>query len=54
MSTLHERIAAALGWTVAETQTLSLPSLRDLVRPVSPALAGEISDLLARGLHLVR
>lgn len=54
MPTLHERIAAALGWTVAETQGFSLPTLRDLVRPVSSALAGEITERLALGLHLVR
>lgn len=40
---LHSRIATALGWTEVETQSFSLPALRDLVRPVSEKLAGEIS-----------
>lgn len=41
--TLHERIAKALGWTLADTQSLSLLTLRDLVRPVIPKLAHEIT-----------
>jgi hypothetical protein len=40
---LHERIAEALGWTVEQTRSLSLPSLRELVRPVSMKLAYEIT-----------
>lgn len=40
---LHERIAAALGWTVEQTQGFSLLALRDLVRPVSAKLAHEIT-----------
>lgn len=40
---LHARIAKALGWTVKEAQSFSLPALRDLVRPVSPKLAEEIT-----------
>ena len=49
---LHERIAAALGWSVQETQGFSLQALRDLVRSVDPKLAEEISDLVARGGHI--
>lgn len=41
--TLHERIAAVLNWTVEEMRSFSLPALRDLVRPVSPKLAEEIT-----------
>lgn len=41
---LHERIAAALGWPVADTRSLSLRALRDLVRPVDAALAAEITS----------
>jgi hypothetical protein len=40
---LHARIAQALGWTVSETQNFSLQTLRDLVRPVNPKLAREIT-----------
>lgn len=46
MLTLHERIAKALGWTVAEAQSFSLPTLRELVRPVSPKLALLITDAM--------
>ena len=44
--TLHERVAAALGWTVAEAQTLPLAALREMVRPVSPKLAHELTDAI--------
>lgn len=40
---LHQRIADALGWTLAETQSFSLQALSDVVRPVSPKLAHEIT-----------
>lgn len=43
MNHLHERIAEALGWTIEQTQSFSLPALRALVRPVSPKLAREIT-----------
>lgn len=51
---LHEKIAKALGWTVAETQTMSLSSLREMVRPVDANLAAEISDHIQFGWHLTR
>lgn len=40
---LRARVAAVLGWTVEETQGFSLLSLRDLVRPLSPKLAYELT-----------
>lgn len=46
---LHERIAEALGWTTAAAQSFSMHTLRDLVRPVSPALAEEITAAIASG-----
>jgi len=52
--TLHARIARALGWTLAETQSFSLASLRALVRPVDAKLASEISEVLRTGAHIVR
>ena len=51
---LHTRIAAALGWTREQAQSLSLASLRDMVRPIDAALAGEISDTIASGTHIAR
>jgi hypothetical protein len=49
---LHERIAAALGWTVKETQSFSLASLRELVRPVSPKLAYELTVTIQTGDYI--
>ena len=49
---LHERIAAALGWSVSDVKSFSLITLRDLVRPVSPKLAHEISVALKAGDYL--
>lgn len=49
---LHERIAATLDWTVAETQGFSLPTLREMVRSKSPKLAREIS-LVIQGPLLI-
>ena len=51
---LHERIARALGWSVRDTQSMSLQSLCDLVRPVDPALAQEISHVVSGGHHVGR
>ncbi len=50
---LHERAARALGWSVADTQSMSLAALRDVVRPVSPALAEEMSRKIQSGSHIV-
>lgn len=49
---LHERIAACLGWTVSETRSFSLATVRELVRAKDPALADEISLVIRQGLHL--
>lgn len=48
---LRTRIAKALGWTQAEVGQFSLPALRDLVRPVDPALASDIGDVVAGRKH---
>lgn len=53
MSDLHDRIASALGWTPAEARSLSMHSLRDLVRPVNPELAQEISHVIQSGAYIV-
>lgn len=43
---LAERVAAALGWSVADVRSFSLPTLREFVR--SPKLRHEI-ELATRG-----
>jgi len=53
MNTLHARIAKALGWTEAETQSFSFQSLRDLVRPVSPKLTAELDEAIQSGSYIV-
>lgn len=42
-SSLHQRIANALGWPLADVQSMSLRSLRELVRPIDPQLGEDIS-----------
>jgi len=36
MTDLHEQIASLLGWTVEQTRSFSLRSLRELLRPLPP------------------
>ena len=52
MSDLHNRVAKALGWPVEETKRLSMQSLRDLVRPVDPDLAQELSYAIQSGAYI--
>lgn len=49
---LHERAARALGWSVADAQSMSLAALRDVVRPVNSALAEEMSRKIQSGGHI--
>jgi hypothetical protein len=51
--TVHERAAKALGWSVKDTQSMSLASLREVVRDVNPGLANEISMMIQSGSHIV-
>lgn len=53
-SSLHERIAEALGWTVEDTRSVSYQGLRELVRPVSQKLAAEITGQIHSGEYLSR
>lgn len=46
---LHERVAKALGWTVEETKSFSMTSLRELVRPVDTSLAATITEFVQSG-----
>ena len=43
MDSLNARVAEALGWSEEQVRSFSLQALRDLVRPVSPKLAREIT-----------
>ena len=52
MSDLHDRIAKALGWSTRDAQSLSMASLRELVRPVDPKLAREMDYVIQSGVHL--
>lgn len=49
---LHERIATALGWTVDDVRSMSLQTLRDVVRPVSAKLAHEITNAIQSGSYV--
>ncbi len=49
MSALQDRAARALGWNPADVRSLSMRSLRDLVRPVDPDLAREMSLVIQSG-----
>jgi hypothetical protein len=49
VSDLHERVAKELGWSVRDAQSLSMQSLRDLVRPVDPDLARELDYVIQSG-----
>ena len=51
---LHARIAAALGWTEEQAKGFSLQALRDLVRPVSPKLANELTEAIQGGGYISR
>ena len=51
VETVRERVAKALGWSVEDTRSVSLQSLRDLVRPVSQKLAHEITLEINRGTY---
>jgi hypothetical protein len=52
VSELHDRIAKILGWRPVDVQSLSMQSLRDLVRPVDPQLAQEISYAIQSGAYV--
>lgn len=52
LNNLHARVAAALGWSVKDAQSMSLPALRDIVRPVSPKLASELTHVIQSGTYI--
>ena len=52
MSDLHDRIAKVLGWSTRDAQSLSMQSLRDLVRPVDADLARELDYVIQSGAYV--
>ena len=50
---IRSRAARTLGWSEADARSLSLASIRDLVRPADPSLAREIDDRIASGKVLL-
>jgi hypothetical protein len=50
---LHERVAAHLGWTVPDTQSFSLRSLLELVRD-NPKLTLLLTDEIEKGVSVAR
>jgi hypothetical protein len=52
MSDLHDRAARALGWSPIDARSLSMQSLRDLVRPVDPDLAREMDLVIQSGSYI--
>ena len=48
-TTIHERIAAALNWSIKDVQSFSLITLRDLVRPLNAKLASEMDEIIRSG-----
>ena len=49
---LQSKIAAALGWSLSDVQSFSLPAIREMVRLNHPNLAEEISESIRYGYHL--
>jgi hypothetical protein len=50
---LRSRIARTLGWSETDARSFSPQALRDLVRPVDPALAREIDERMGSGRILL-
>ena len=53
VSDLHDRIAKTLGWSTRDVQSLSMQSLRDLVRPIDPDLAREMDLVIQSGAYII-
>ena len=46
---MRQSIAKTLGWSLEEVNQFSLAALRDLVRPIDPHLAEQISRTIQLG-----
>lgn len=53
MSAIHERAAAALGWSLRDATALSLHSLREMLRGTSPKLVADITAEIRSGRVVV-
>jgi hypothetical protein len=51
---LHDRIAKALNWSIEETWGFSLAAMRELVRPIDPELAQDITLAVGGGSRVAR
>lgn len=49
---MHERIAKVLGWSVQDVKSFSLQALREMVAPVNPKLAAEITQAIQSGSYI--
>lgn len=54
LSDLHQRIASTLQWPLEEVQSFSLPTLRELIRPLSSKLVHEISSFMRSAEYVAR
>ena len=52
MSDLHDRVAKVLGWSTKDVQSMSMQSLRDLVRPVDADLARQMDYVIQSGAYV--
>lgn len=52
VGSIHERAARALGWPLQDVQSLSFHSLRELVRPVDPGLASEMTEAIQTSAYV--
>lgn len=45
---LHEKIAHLLGWSMADVQSMSLRTLRELVRPLDKVIANALTEAIRK------
>jgi len=53
LASFRKRIAECLGWSVNDTRSFSLPTLRELVRGKDPELAAQFDRFLQSGRHII-
>lgn len=53
VESLHTRAARVLGWSERDVTSVSFHSLRELVRPIDPALAEDITRAIQSGSYIV-
>lgn len=50
---IRERIAKAIGWTVEDTKSFSLPTLREFLRMHDAALYEELGEIIRLEKHVL-